>query len=322
MSPRMVQLSGVIVDITYRVQALPEPGTEAVVTGFALSVGGGFNAMAAARRMGLSVAYAGTLGIGPFSDIVGAALKAEEIPVLRPRLAGRDQGVCTVLVDATGERSFIAAAGADGVVSDADLAELPLRAADWLLLSGYALSYAGSREALTRWLQGPGRKRRLVFDPAPLVAHLAQEAVQTALRAALWITANAAEAQTLTGLTDPGKASEALAQGRSGGGALVRAGAQGCWLALPGEAAVHLPGHPARAVDTNGAGDAHIGAFIALLADGATPIEAAALANVAAALSIEQEGSATAPDITAVRRVMGDALSPAARPKTSTRRTS
>ncbi len=29
MSPRLVQLSGVVVDITYRVQAIPAPGHEA-----------------------------------------------------------------------------------------------------------------------------------------------------------------------------------------------------------------------------------------------------------------------------------------------------
>ncbi len=65
MSARLVQLSGVVVDITYRVQALPAPGHEAIVTGFSISAGGGFNAMVAARRMGLHTAYGGTPGTAP-----------------------------------------------------------------------------------------------------------------------------------------------------------------------------------------------------------------------------------------------------------------
>lgn len=307
MSARLVQLSGIVVDLTYRVEALPLPGQEAIVTGFSISAGGGFNAMVAARRMGLHTAYGGTPGTGPFADIARAALTEAGIPILRPRLAGHDQGVCTVLVEPSGERSFIAIEGADGIVSDADLEGLPLRPSDWLLLSGYALAYRRSREALTRWLPAKCRRGRLVFDPAPLVARLAPETLQAALSAALWVTANGAEAAVITGLRDPAQAAEALAKGRVGGGAVVRVGAGGCWLATPDAPARHLPGHPARAVDTNGAGDAHIGAFIAMLAKGEAPERAAAIANVAAAISTETEGPATAPELATVLRVMGAA---------------
>ncbi|GAB1363040.1 hypothetical protein MASR1M32_22760 [Rhodobacter sp.] len=64
---RLVQLSGVCADLVYRVEAVPAPGSDAVVRGAALmTAGGGFNAMVAARRAGLPVAYAGTLGTGPW----------------------------------------------------------------------------------------------------------------------------------------------------------------------------------------------------------------------------------------------------------------
>ncbi|TAG10398.1 MAG: ribokinase, partial [Rhodobacterales bacterium] len=149
---RLVQLSGVIMDHVYRVQAVPAPGAEAVVRSASLTPGGGFNAMVAARRMGMAVGYGGTLGTGAFADRIALALEAEGITLLRPRHGSLDQGCCTVLIDDAGERSFIASEGADGVVTEADLAALPLEPEDWLLLSGYALLYAGSREALTRWL--------------------------------------------------------------------------------------------------------------------------------------------------------------------------
>jgi sugar/nucleoside kinase (ribokinase family) len=48
-------------------------------------------------------------------------------------------------------------------------------------------------------------------------------------------------------------------------------------------------------IDTNGAGDTHVGCFIAALAEGHAPPEAARLANVAAALSTTEEGPSTAP---------------------------
>ncbi|AZL57900.1 ribokinase [Tabrizicola piscis] len=290
---RMVQLSGVIMDHVYRVHSVPAPGGEAVVRSAYLAPGGGFNAMVAARRMGMDVAYGGSLGSGAFADRIATALTGEGITLLRPRLPGLDQGCCTVLIDDKGERSFIASEGADGVVTDADLAALPLGEDDWLMLSGYALLYPGSRDALTRWLfLQPGR---LVFDPCPQVAQIGPDALQAALHAAHWISANRTEAQVLTGHHDPATAAEALA-GRPGG-AVLRDGANGAWLALPGRTARHIPPHPVRPVDTNGAGDTHVGAFVAALASGHAPATACRLANIAAALSTTKEGPATAPPL-------------------------
>lgn len=305
MTARLIQLSGVIVDLVYRVEQVPAPGTEAIVHGATLAAGGGFNAMVAARRMGMAVDYGGTLGSGPLADLVAAALAAEGIGLIRPRLAGMDQGCCTVLVDAQGERSFIAAAGADGVVTDADMGCIRPGPDDHVLLSGYALGYPGSRDALTRWLRRPPPGLRLVFDPCPLVATLPPEARDAALAAAAWVTANAAEARALSGLPDPAAAARHLARGRAGG-ALVRVGAAGCFLATPDGRVTHLPGHPVRAIDTNGAGDAHAGAFIAMLAAGRAPQDAARLANVCAALSTTKEGPSTAPNLHDVLTAAGE----------------
>ncbi|MGL4280979.1 MAG: PfkB family carbohydrate kinase [Albidovulum sp.] len=304
MTARLVQLSGVIVDHIYWVESVPAPGTEAIVNRVALAAGGGFNAMVAARRAGLAVAYAGTLGTGPFAGIAADALAAEGIAVLRPRLQGQDQGCCTCLIDRAGERTFVASSGADGVVTDRDLAAIRPEPEDWFLLSGYALGYRQSREALTRWLRAAPAGLRLVFDPSPLVAEIPQETRAAALHAATWVSANRAEAAVLTGASDPAKAAEALAKGRPGG-AVVRDGANGCYLALRDAAATHIPGHAVTVKDTNGAGDAHIGAFIAALARGEPPLSAGRFANIAAALSTTREGPSTAPELNDVLAILG-----------------
>ncbi len=293
---RLVQLSGIIMDHVYRVQAVPAPGSEAVVRSASLTPGGGFNAMVAARRMGMAVAYGGTLGTGAFADRIALALGNEGITTLRPRHPTMDQGCCTVLIDDAGERSFIASEGADGVMSPAELAVIVLKADDWLLLSGYALLYDGSRAALTEWLQT--RPGRLVFDPCPQVARIAPEALAAALQAAHWVSANRDEAAVLTGKPDPARAAQALAN--RPGGAVVRDGARGAWLGLPGATPVLLPGHKVDVVDSNGAGDTHAGAFIAALATGHSPLDACRIANIAAALSITRAGPATAPCLTDV----------------------
>ncbi len=311
MMGRLIQLSGVIVDHIYKVETVPAPGTEALVHDAALEAGGGFNAMAAARRLGMAVVYAGRLGTGPFADVVVNALEAEGISNLQPRMKEMDQGCCTVLVDRHGERSFIAMPGADGRFELANCEAIPLGDDDWFLLSGYALGYSGSRVALTAWLENFPKRLRFVFDPCPLVAQIPDHSRRVALDAATWVTANLAEAEFLTGLSDPERAAAALAADRpADGGAVLRAGANGCYLAMPGRPVVHVSGFSVRAVDTNGAGDAHTGAFIAMLARGDDPQSAARIANVCAALSTTREGAATAPTIEEARVVLAENREP------------
>jgi len=296
MTPRLIQVSGVIVDLVYRVDTVPLPGQEAEVHSARLTPGGGFNAMHAARQAGMVVGYAGTLGTGPMADLVARALERDGIKVLRLRLASQDQGCCTVLVDRTGERTFIASVGAEGIVRAGDLAALRLGTRDWLLLSGYALGYPDSRDALGRWLEGLGPDTHLVFDPGPRVAVIPPQVLKAAMDTALWISANAAEAAFLTAGLTPAAAAQRLAHDRPAqGGAVVRDGAQGCWFAPARGTAQHIAGYAVCAIDTNGAGDAHIGHFIAALARGEDLATAARFANIAAALSTTVEGPATAP---------------------------
>ena len=78
-------------------------------------------------------------------------------------------------------------------------------------------------------------------------------------------------------------------------GVVVRLGADGCVILAPGGEPVHVPGFAVEALDTNGAGDAHVGAFLAALATGQHPLAAARRANACAALAVTRPGPATAP---------------------------
>ncbi|HEU0222302.1 MAG TPA: PfkB family carbohydrate kinase, partial [Paracoccaceae bacterium] len=168
----LLQLSGAVVDLVYRVDALPAPGAEAMAESFQATAGGGFNALVAARRAGLDAAYGGGLGTGPFAEIVRAALAAEGIPVHLPRCETADQGTCVVLVEPSGERSFVSKGGAEGVLTDDMLATLRPERFRWALLSGYTLAYSGSREALARFVASLPAATRFVFDPSPVVASI------------------------------------------------------------------------------------------------------------------------------------------------------
>ncbi|MFV0244246.1 MAG: PfkB family carbohydrate kinase [Qingshengfaniella sp.] len=297
----LLQMTSPVIDLLYEVRALPLSGQEAVVTGFAMAPGGGFNAMIAARRAGMAAVCGGTLGTGPFARMVATALDAQGIPSAQPSLPDRDAGCCTVLIEPSGERSFVHADGAEGVMRPETLAAIDLTGIGWVLISGYSLRDPATANALGNWVTGTPALPPLVFDPSPLVAELSPEALAPIMARTAWISANAQEATVLTGLADPTAAARALARGRQG--AVVRDGAAGCILAT-GDLCQQIPPHKVQPIDTNGAGDTHIGSFIARLDATGDALHAAHYANIAAALSTTRKGPATAPQRPEVETLM------------------
>lgn len=302
---RLLHLGNVVVDVVLTVPALPEPGGDILATSTQTTAGGGFNVMAAARRLGLAVAYGGALGTGPFAEVARAACAGEGIEVLRPAKAGVDTGFVISIVDATGERTFLTSPGAEATLAAADLDGVRAGPGDAVYVSGYGLAHPANRAALSGWLARLGDGSTLVFDPGPLADSLPRDVLGTVLRRADWITCNAREAARLTGVAEPGgtqlgvtgprRALELLTIRGPRAGVLVRMGPDGCLLGRAGEPVRHIPGFAVTAVDTNGAGDTHTGAFLAALASGADEAGAARLANAAAALSVTRRGPATGP---------------------------
>lgn len=306
----LLQLSGAVIDLVYRVERPPRSGEEALVRGTpVIAPGGGFNAMIAALRSGMKVAYGGPLGSGAFADILLRALKAEGIPALQEPLEDVDQGSCVVMVEDSGERTFLSQAGAEGVMTARRLAALDAADFDWLLLSGYSLSYPGARGALADWLADSPDGAFLVFDPGPAADRIEPRLLAAACARSHWISANASEAAILTGESGADKAAEILASGvrSGGGGAVVRCGADGCWIASAKRSVERIPGFAVEAIDANGAGDAHVGSFIAALARGEDPMRAARLANASAALSTTGPGPATAPGLAEAKALIARA---------------
>ncbi|MER7409182.1 MULTISPECIES: PfkB family carbohydrate kinase [Streptomyces] len=305
---RLVLAGSVIVDMVLRVPRLPERGGDMLATGAQQTAGGGFNVLAAARRLGLPALYAGGHGTGPFGDLVRTALEHEGVEAVLPPRTDRDTGYCVALVDSGAERTFVTAPGAEGALSDEDVRRTAarLRPGDTVQMSGYSLAYPEAADRLTDLVALLPDEVTLCFDPGPLVADIPEDRLRAVLDRVDWLSCNRREAGLLTGLDDGAAAARALADRlRPGAGVLVRGDADGCWLVDGDGPAVRVPGRPVTAVDSNGAGDAHVGAFLSLLGHGATPAEAARGANVAASVAVTEPGPATGPTTAELLAVLG-----------------
>jgi ribokinase len=284
MTGRFVHTGQVIVDLVMRVPALPPVGGDVLASSTREYVGGGFNVLAAAARAGATVLYAGGHGIGRRGDLVREALAAEGVALWAPPTADADSGVCVVLVDDTGERTFVTGTGAETAVAR----PLPALAADDIgYVSGYSLLVPEKADQVLAVSGGV-----VLVDPGPLVADIDAEIWAATLARTDVLSCNSREAQLLTGTSDPAAAATALA-GRVAI-VVVRTGADGCIVARDGRVQP-VPGLEVQVVDTNGAGDAHCGVLAAELLRGADVLDAAHRANIAAAIAVTRHGPATAP---------------------------
>jgi sugar/nucleoside kinase (ribokinase family) len=305
MITRLVSLGNVIIDIVADVEALPERGGDVLASRAALEVGGGFNLMAAAARQGLDVAYAGALGRGPFGDLARQALATEGIALLLPETAHerRDTGFDVVLVDAAGERTFVTAVGAEAGLTGQRLDHVDIRPTDALAISGYGLLHAANRNAILQRLPRLPPDTTVCYDPGPLGHTISGEVMDAVRRRVDWWSCNTREAELITRRTDPAEAARALLASLRRGSVLVRLGVSGCLVAQAAEDVVHVPGVTVTIVDSTGAGDAHLGAFVAALAAGNGVRAAARRANVVAALTVSRRGPATSPTAEETDRV-------------------
>lgn len=76
---------------------------------------------------------------------------------------------------------------------------------------------------------------------------------------------------------------------------IVHAGSCGAWVCDLGKEAEHIKGFQVKAVDTNGAGDAHTGVLAACIGYKMTLKQAVLYANAAAAIAVTKYGPATCP---------------------------
>jgi sugar/nucleoside kinase (ribokinase family) len=290
-----------LVDVVLRVPGLPPRGGDLLATSSQVAVGGGFNVMAAAARQGLPVLYAGGHGTGPWGDLVRAALATEGIGLLRPADPSRDTGFDVALVESDAERTFVTSLGAESISEPGSWDAVPAGPGDAVYVSGYGLVPAGSGAALGAWAAALRPGVLLFMDPGPLAAQIPEPVLGPVLARCDWLSCNAREAALLDGGADAERAAGRLLARTARANIIVRSGPDGCFLATrPHDergrpSAEHVPAPAVSAVDTTGAGDAHSGVFLAALADGLSPADAARRANAAAALAVTRPGPATCP---------------------------
>ena len=265
-------------------------------------VGGGFNALVAARRMGAEAISLSPIGAGPHASMIEAALAREGIVDAGPRVDGVDNGFCVAMIGHDAERTFISTKGAETMTPKTAWADFVrmMNPGDVLYIDGYLMDHPANREAAEAALRVLPEGVRVLLDVSPVIGIPESLPTHHAIISMNSVEARAIAKQSrLEGYLPFDSLSCRLAQ-TLGRDTLIRLGASGaCFARSVGPdsetSAAHIPTPTIDAVDTNGAGDAHTGVLAASLALGIPLERGLVLANCAGALASTVPGPASCP---------------------------
>ncbi|MEV1291438.1 PfkB family carbohydrate kinase [Pseudonocardia sp. NPDC049635] len=313
MTPRVVVVGAVNVDLVVRAARLPGPGETVVGPGVERYGGGkGANAAVAAARAGAEVRYCGAVGADDTGGGALAELRAEGIDV--SDVAVLDDvatGTALIVVDDEGENQIAVGAGANAVVDAATVCAAVERSAGW---AGCVLVSTEIPPAAVAAAVGTAAAHGLacVLNPAPVSSGLVD-----LLGLGPVLTPNRTELEDLHALLgaeagDPAARTvpemAAAVAARTGAHVAVTLGGDGVLVVDPERGAVPVPAPPADVRDTTGAGDTFNGVLAAAVAAGVPVPEAVARGVAAASLSVGTVGArAGMPRVAAIDAATGPA---------------
>lgn len=168
---RVVLMGQILVDLAVRGEALPAPGGDVWASDEGMHVGGGFNALVAARRMGAQAVSLSPIGQGPYSLLIQQALQRAEITDAGPHIDGIDNGFCIAFTDQSGERTFISTRGAETRAPASAWADFTatMRPGDVLYIDGYLMDHPANRQAAQAALEALPEGVQVILDVSPVI---------------------------------------------------------------------------------------------------------------------------------------------------------
>ena len=290
--PRILVIGDVMTDVIVRPEGPLVKGSDRRARIAFRRGGSAANQAAWLASFGARVDFVARVGL---ADVESDTARFQAIGVT-PHLIGDaelESGRLIALIDKNGERSFLTDRGANQALEPRDIPDALIEQAALIHLSGYSFFASRPRAAVLDAMRRAGAKPVSV-DPASaeFLREAGAESFLKWTRDASILFPNAEEAAILASSDDPEAQCARL-------GALyplvvIKRGAAGCEAAA-GEKRWRVAAPKVEAVDTTGAGDAFVAAFLAARLAGAGIEAALARAAAAGALASTAVGGGPQP---------------------------
>jgi ribokinase len=279
-------------DLVIEAPRFPTPGEAILGKNFRRACGGkGANQAYAVARMGQPAAIIGAVGQDAFGDEMLANLQAVGVNTTAVvRRADVPSGTAMIVLDASGQNQIVVANGANDTLTGDDVQRgtQQIGRSDALIVQ-----LETPLDSVRAALEAARRSGTMaVLNPAPFTP-----VDDESLCLCEFIIPNENEASQLSGipvrdLDSAAAAARAVRERAPSANVAVTLGANGVWLDARSYTG-HIRGFPVTAVDTVGAGDTFIGAFVVRLVEGADVREAARFGCAAAAMAVTRRGAQT-----------------------------
>lgn len=280
-------------DVVVRVTQRPRLGETIIGQDVNLTLGGkGANQAIAASRLGSSVEMIGCVGTDDFGRRALNSLESEDISLEYVSLVeDTSTGMALITVDANSENTIVVIPGSNMDLSKSEVTSPPINSDD-IAISQFEIPQPTVRTFLEAAKQNGATT---VLNPAPV-----KELPESIASRVDYLIVNETEALSYSGLDEelPLSREEIIETCRklrthSDQTIIVTLGGDGLLASTPTNI-ISLETYSVDTVDTTGAGDTFVGAFVSALNDGKPLRRSLDFANAAGAIATTSEGASTA----------------------------
>ena len=223
-------------------------------------------------------------GTGLYGDYVRNELAKKGITL--PIETNEPHGACVCLVDSNGERSFLCHHGTEYFFHKEHLEQVDTTDVNQVYICGLEIEEP-TGDNIIDYLET--LDATIFFAPGPRILSIPQAKLDRLFKLSPVIHLNE---QEITSYTKTSSIEEACLQlsKLTNNDIIVTLGEKGAYY-YHEHCGTYIPGNPSTVVDTIGAGDSHLGSYMAALQMGYTPENAIALANTIASQVVQIEGA-------------------------------
>ena len=276
-------IGSTVCDVMVYLDRLPSREGDAHIHEQTWSLGGcAFNVTSVLHALGQNVDFISPVGTGVYGDFVKAEL--ERLGIQTPVSVNGANGCCYCFIESDGERTFLSDHGVEYSFQADWLKEIETDRFDYIYLCGLEVEEPTGFELVQSVSQLKGR---VIFAPGPRGLLIPKERLEAIYDLQPILHLNEAEAKAFSACQEIADAAKILYQ-RTGQLVVVTLGEKGA-IAYDGNW-YEVAGFPTEVRDTVGAGDSHLGAFLAASLQGLDVEDALTFANKVSSQIVASKG--------------------------------
>lgn len=285
-------IGATILDIRMDVDKLPQKGDDIAAHSLSFSLGGcAYNVANIMNHFQVPHRLFAPIGTGFFADKIKEQL-CQEYQENLVQYSEQDNGFCLCLIEADGERTFITLPGVECNFQEQWFEKINMDNFNSIYVCGYEIEGDKDKTILNFLEKYPDHT--LYYAPGPRICHIEKQIQKQIFSLHPVLHLNKQEALTYTGQNTIEKSAEYL-YGETQNDVIITLGSEGTYY-YNGRTDQIIPSISVKPIDTNGAGDSHIGSIIAGRLEGLSMEKSIERANKVASVIVKTKGSTLTKD--------------------------